>query len=142
MKLNDIYPSQYLKAADIGDEPMLLTIDRVEMAEMQDGTRKPACYFQEQDKGLILNKTNANTIAALYGDDTDDWSGQRVQLLSVPVEYQGKMVDAIRVRVRQAKPAAKPQSNVRSGADSYGEAKGRVAAPQTRAEMLDDDLPF
>jgi hypothetical protein len=71
MKLNDIYPSQYLKAADIGDEPMSLTIDHVEMVEMQDGTRKPALFFQEQDKGMILNRTNANAVAAIHGDDTD-----------------------------------------------------------------------
>jgi hypothetical protein len=116
---------------------MVLTIDRVEIAEMQDGNRKPCLYFQEQDKGLVLNRTNANAIAAIHGDDTDAWSGHRVQLISVPVEFQGKQVDAIRIRARAAKPAA--QQQVRSG--SYGEAKGRPMQSGSRPE-LDDDLPF
>jgi hypothetical protein len=156
MKLNDIYPSTYLKAADLGDEPMVLTIDRVEMAEMQDGTRKPAAYFEEQEKGLILNRTNANTIAAIYGDDTDSWHGARVQLISVPVEFNGRQVEAIRVRVRQTKPSAKQphpaavrahasgDGQVRSGTASYGEAKGRapVAPRKSLGEKLEDEIPF
>ena len=52
---------------------MVLTIDRLEMEEMQDGTRKPALHFQETDKGLVLNKTNGTTIAARPMADTDDW---------------------------------------------------------------------
>jgi hypothetical protein len=153
MKLNDIYPSAWLKASDLGDTPLVLTIDRIEMAEMQDGNRKPALYFQEEDKGLILNKTNANAIAAVYGDDTDDWLQQKIQLISVPTDFQGRTVDAIRVRVRQAKPAAKPQLSgdrtVRSGTASYGEAKGRAQGRPmesgNRPEIdddLNDPLPF
>jgi hypothetical protein len=66
-----------------------------------------------------------------------------VQLISVPVEFQGKQVDAIRIRARAAKPAAKPQSNVRSGTASYGEAKGRSeTAPKTNAEELNDEIPW
>jgi hypothetical protein len=136
MKLNDIYPSNYLKAADIGDNPMVLTIENVTLEELQDGSRKPCLFFQEQDKGLILNKTNANTIAAVYGDDTDEWQGARVQLVSVPVDFQGRTVDAIRVRAK-----AQKQSPVRSGAASYGEAKGRPMQSGNRPE-IDDDLPF
>jgi hypothetical protein len=37
-------------------------------------------YFQGKQKGLVTNKTNANNIAALYGDDTDDWIGQKIML--------------------------------------------------------------
>jgi hypothetical protein len=158
MKLNDLYPSNWLKAADIGDEPLILTIDRIEVAEMQDGNRKPAVYFREEGRGLILNKTNANTIAAVYGDDTDSWVGHKIQLLAVPVDFQGKTVEAIRIRARAAKPAAKPayrnpndvgnddppRGNVRSGVASYGEAKGRapVAPRVSPQDDLDDSIPF
>jgi hypothetical protein len=144
MKLSEAFPSKWLKAADIGDDPMTLTIASHKMAEMQDGNRKPAIYFEEDDRGLILNKTNGNTIAAAYGDDMLDWNGQRIQLISVPVDMQGKTVDAIRVRVRQAKAAAKPQQ-VRSGAGNYnyGELKERVQAePKTKADALNDEIPW
>jgi hypothetical protein len=138
MKLNDIYPSNWLKASDV-EEPRVLTIDRIEIAEMQDGARKPAVYFREEEKGLILNKTNANVIAAVYGDDTDAWEGQRIQLVSVPVDFQGRTVEAIRVR-------AKPQKQTPPKAAGYGEAKARVSSGRPMEEgrrvELEDDIPF
>jgi hypothetical protein len=136
MKLNDVFPSNYLKASDLGDEPRTLTIRDSDMVEMQDGSRKLCIFFEQGAKGLIVNKTNANTIAAAYGDDTDDWRGQKVQLISVPVDFQGRTVDAIRVRVRPA-AKAQPQSNVRSGMQSYGEAKGRAQAQDTASRLED-----
>jgi hypothetical protein len=143
MKISDAFPSRYLKAGDVDDIQMPLVISHVEVAEMQDGARKPVVFFEGMEKGLVLNKTNSNVIAAAYGDDTDDWPHHQVHLMSVPTEYQGKTVDAIRVRVRQAKPAAKPQqSNVRSGAGSYGEAKGRAPVAPSASADLDDDIPF
>jgi hypothetical protein len=140
MKLNDLYPSNWLKASDVEDS-RIVTIDRVEVAEMQDGTRKPALYFQEEEKGLILNRTNANSIAAVYGDDTEGWSGHRIQLISVPVEFNGKQVDAIRVRARPQKQTPLRDPN------PYGEAKARVSSGKpmeegARVPLEDDQIPW
>jgi len=53
--------------------------------------------FQGQEKGLILNKTNAMTIAGMYGSDTDGWIGKDIHLYQTKVDFAGQMVDAIRI---------------------------------------------
>ena len=69
--LNDLYPSKYLVAGDIPDEGMVVTIRSMDMQKMRDGTEKLTLYFDETEKGVgFCNKTNAKTIAKLYGDDT------------------------------------------------------------------------
>jgi hypothetical protein len=61
--------------------------------------KKLVLYFKGGKKGMVLNKTNANTIGDAYGDDTDDWYDQPLILFSIRTEYQGKPVDGLRCRV-------------------------------------------
>src|SRR5882762_8015764 len=119
MKISDEFPSQYLKAADLGGREIRVTMGRVEREEI--GTdKKLVLYFKGKEKGMVLNKTNANTIGDAYGDDTDDWYEQPLILFSIRTEYQGKPVDGLRCRVptpkdnRQAAPA-KREDPISSG---------------------------
>ena len=52
---------------------------------------------------MVMNKTNASNIANVYGDDTADWRDQEIVLFSAMVDFQGKSVEAIRVRAPQPK---------------------------------------
>ena len=97
MRVSDAFPSKFLKADDLKGQTAQLTIDHVEMDDVGDD-RKPIAYFQGAKKGLVLNVTNARAIAALAGDDMNAWGGMPIELFSTPVSYQGRMVDAIRVR--------------------------------------------
>lgn len=98
-KINEMYPSKWLKANDCEDGDLVLTIDRIVQEEIgPTRDRKWVLYFIEIDKGLVLNKTNTNTIAKLCGDDTDDWEGKKIILFATETDYQGQTVDAIRVR--------------------------------------------
>ena len=102
MRISEEFPSQYLKAADLGGREIRVTMGRAERETI--GTdKKIVLYFKGKEKGLVLNKTNANTIGDGYGDDTDDWFDQPLILFSVKTDYQGKVVDAIRCRVPTAK---------------------------------------
>ena len=102
MKISEEFPSQYLKAADLGGREIRVTMGHVEREKI--GTdNKLVLYFKGKEKGLVLNKTNAGTIGDGYGDDTDDWLDQPIILFSVKTDYQGKVVDAIRCRVPTAK---------------------------------------
>lgn len=112
MNINQSFPSKYLKAdGDLPDEGnLVLTMDRVDLEDVGsagDTEMKPVLYFRETDKGLVLNKTNASTISSLYSPETDEWRGKKIALFSQEVDFQGRQVLAIRVRMK--KPAA-PQS--------------------------------
>jgi hypothetical protein len=59
---------------------------------------KPTIYFQGKDKGLVLNKTNANAISMMYGPETGNWTGQTISIYPTETEFQGKIVPCIRIK--------------------------------------------
>ena len=98
MNMNEVYPSKYIKAADLREKDVSVTIDRVEMEDMGDGAMKPIVFFQGHTKGMVCNKTNSNTISGVYGFESDDWKGKPLVLFKQWVEVQGKSDWASRVR--------------------------------------------
>ncbi|MDA2926321.1 hypothetical protein MYX78_03645 [Acidobacteria bacterium AH-259-G07] len=100
MKIGDSFPSAYLKSQDLADGDLILTINSVEAEEFQE-KKKAVVYFEENEKGLILNRTNANAIAQLYGDVIADWPGERIQLFATQVDFRGNQTLAIRVRLKK-----------------------------------------
>ena len=92
-KLKDLFPSRFLNAADLQGKEAIVTIDRVGIEKFDDGAQKPVVYFQCKTKGLVCNKTNANMIALLAGDDTDNWPGNAIILFPTMVDYKGKVVE-------------------------------------------------
>jgi hypothetical protein len=108
MKISAAFPSKYLRAADLDGRQVTVEIANVELEEVGTGEEpKPVLYFQGKAKGVVLNKTNAHTISAVYGDDTDDWIGQSVTLFSAHVDFQGRSVESIRIKIPPRKPPAK-----------------------------------
>ena len=111
MNIDSAFPSNYLKASDLGDKKPVVTIDRVEVEPIgRDKEMKPVIYFQGKEKGLVLNKTNAKKIAELTGSkDTEDWAGCQVTIYATETEFGGETVECIRVKgANAAKPAARP----------------------------------
>ena len=116
------YPSLYLGAHDLNGKDAVLTMRRlvIEEIETERGTEKRAVlYFVEtakkaerektKEKRLVLNKTNASTIAAMYGAEVNDWHGKRITLYAANVVAFGKEQEAI--RVRPTPPATNPAPN-------------------------------
>ena len=105
MKLNDIYEStsNFLKAADLQGKKPVLTIATAEVVEKdyQDGNgpkKQIVLSFEQTEKVLGLNFTNASRIAELTGsEDCDDWVGVSIKLFTEIVAFQNKKVDAIRI---------------------------------------------
>jgi hypothetical protein len=106
MDVSVLFPSKYLKAAD-ATPPLTLTIKRVSWEKMKDqeGNEedKPVIWFAEQEKGMVLNRTNANTITDLYGPDVDRWTGQRVVLGTEMVTAFGATKPALRFKREDVK---------------------------------------
>lgn len=111
MNIDSAFPSNYLKASDLGEKSPLVTIDRIEVEPIgRDKEMKPVLYFQGKDKGLVLNKTNAKKIAELTGSkDTDDWHGCQIRIYATETEFAGETVECIRVKSAGATQKPKPQ---------------------------------
>ena len=107
MKIGEAFPGSYLRHEDLKGAKIELRMDHVEVEKVGDDT-KPVLYFAGKEKGLVLNKTNANRIAEAYGDETDDWKGHPIKIYPTKTDFAGKRVDCIRVEAPQAEavPAA------------------------------------
>ena len=108
MKVSESYPSNYLKASDFPDDAVCV-IEKIEVETVGQGAKaqdKPVIYFRGMEKGLVCNKTNANTIANLYGDEMDDWRGKAIMLYATEVQFMDEMTLAIRVRMKKPALAA------------------------------------
>jgi len=127
MNINEAFPGTYLKAADLQGRRIPVVIERIVVEEIG-GDHKPIVYFRGKDRGLVLNKTNANTIAEAFGQETDQWVGATITLFEARVEFQGKRVPAIRVDIPPTLPVkAAPQP----------------AEPNPPADnFVDDEIPF
>lgn len=100
MNANEMFPSKYLKASDLGDHTPVVKISRVGVETLgsdEEKENKPVIYFDGKDKGLVCNKTNWNTLIDLFGEETDDWIGSKIKLMTAEVAFKGKMSLAIRI---------------------------------------------
>lgn len=127
MRTSEAFPSQFLKKEDIGDRRVRVTVDHIQMETIQNGDHKenkPVVYFRNTEKGMVLNKGNAEAIqeAANGDDEMDNWGGTVVVLyVDRNVTFGGKRVGGIRIS-----PARKPET-----------------APVEVAEGIEsDDVPF
>jgi hypothetical protein len=144
MRVSRTYGGNHYKAEDL-DKPILLTIDQVTSKEFDDGKEKLVLAFGEDEHTFVCNLTNAQTLAELYGDETDDWIGEKVVLYATRTLFQGKQTPCIRVRA--PKPAAPVGAGAKIG-PPYGPVRRRnepVTQPEADEPVdvqTNDDIPF
>jgi hypothetical protein len=124
--------SRYFNATDM-KVAKKLRIKQVTEEEMpQDKKKKLVVWFDNDPRGLVLNKTNNRTLRGEFGDDCAGWKGKIIILYPTTDGFGGRVVPALRVRFPQPKEgkgqviAAKPNPPVPS--------------PSPDAELLDDEL--
>lgn len=140
MKISSAFPSKYLKASDIPDgRDVIVKIDVVRMEIMTEaGTEeKPILYFVGKEKGLVLNQTNAGTLATALGDDTETWHGQTVTLFTTTTQFNGRTVPCIRLRVPRQAPPAPQRAPVKAPVPV-----NEPAPSNENGNVMDDDIPF
>jgi hypothetical protein len=103
MTRDEVFPSKYLKAADLKGKPRIVTIVMAPFEKLKglDGkeNRKIVLYFKNVPKSLPLNATNFDAVRDATGcDDTDDWVGKEIELYPTRTTMGGKLVDCIRIR--------------------------------------------
>jgi hypothetical protein len=112
MNVQDIFPSKYVKASDLNGRTVTLTITKAVLEKLGHGAEqetKLVLYFAKATKGFVTNRTNAMIVAAMYGNETNDWIGKRITIYPTRVKAFGTVQDAIRVREEipaQPKPVA------------------------------------
>ena len=108
MKLNEVYTSggNFLKAADLAGRTVRVRISAVGVHEFEDKKKQIVLSFEGKEKKLGLNVTNANSIAKILGDDTDNWIGGEIKIYPTTTDFGDKKdVPCIRV-VEELPPEA------------------------------------
>lgn len=97
MKLDQVFPSNFLKAGDLQGRDVPVTIRECKIEKLGED-QKLVTYFAGKEKGLVTNRTNADRIAHYHGNDTDGWVGKQILLGTELVTFQGKTSEALRVK--------------------------------------------
>ena len=144
MKLDEAFPSNYLRSVDLQGRAVKVTISDYKMEKLGNET-KLILYFRGKEKGMVTNRTNANEIADTFGDDLDSWVGKQIELYVARVDFQGKKVDGLRVRI-PAQAAVQQTSSQRpvSHAEAVGFEDSENPEPPKAGKRtsIDDDIPF
>lgn len=132
--IDELYPSKYIKAGDLKGQDVAVVITSQTIEEVgKTEEKKPVLWFEGKQKGLILNRTNANVIGKAFGRETGAWAGKSIVLYPTQTEFGGEMVDAVRIR-----PPAAPEMALEAKPDKDGGA-GNVVAMK---DEMNDSIPF
>jgi hypothetical protein len=155
MKIGAAFPSNYLKKEDCGNG-IIVTVKDIRVEDVggngdpQDS--KPVVHFHESDKGMVINRTNAEIMTQVMGtDDTDGWIGKQIVLYNEPnIWFGSKQTGGIRVRPATGQPAPQVPGQAPSVSTSVVPPGTPQAAPPTFKSApapagnpaFDDDIPF
>jgi hypothetical protein len=117
--LDEAYGSRFLGVTDIGDKKIRTKIVKVRKEEVKDRDsgrmkKKVLVFFENLDKGLVLNVTNKNVLVDALGKAPANWIGASVGIKVDPdVGFAGKKTGGVRLKVllpptQPAGAAAKP----------------------------------
>lgn len=109
-----LFPSRYLKGADLRGRDVTVTISAVEPRHelkkfggkgREEVDYKTVVYFAGKSKGMVLNRTNGDSIVSLHGIEATGWIGKQVTLYPLRGKFFGKICDVVRIRADVAKVA-------------------------------------
>lgn len=100
--INDIFPSRYLKAHELKGTSPTVTIERVGVEQVRSRVKvdtKPVLYFRGKTKGLLLNKTMAQSLTEIAGSPlTEAWAGVTVTLFATTATFDKAVHQVIRIK--------------------------------------------
>jgi hypothetical protein len=136
--------SKYFKAAGMPTEKKLRIKDvtEEEIGMGKDKETKLCVWFTNDNRGLVLNRTNNRTLRGAFGDTCESWKGKIVVLFPTQDEFRGRMVPVLRVRIPPPKQAAGNGQTADGIPDVLRRAPAKaVPAKLDVDEELDDELP-
>jgi hypothetical protein len=136
VNINVAFPSNYLKASDLADKTVPVTISHIDQEAVgRDKEMKPILYFEGKKKGLVLNRVNAKKVTDLAGTpETDQWPGVRIALYATMTEFGGEQVECIRIKAVPPQQAVKPVP--------VAKPKPAEIDPEVDEPLTADEIPF
>lgn len=104
-----MFDAKYIGAWDLQvGKDSVVEIEAVAAEKLKNATgpaeTKPVLTLKGIDRGFVLNKTNARTIASLYGNDTAKWIGKKIAIYATTTQVGPELKECIRVRPQEPKP--------------------------------------
>lgn len=95
--------SNYMSKEDAGEDGLDLTIKGFAQETVGDGPdadERTVCYFEQDVKPMVINKTNMHRIGHITGAKTaGEARGKKINVFNDPfVEFGGKMTGGLRIR--------------------------------------------
>ena len=143
--MHDAFPSKYIKTPDLQGRARRLKIATVQIEKVGGDDTKPVLYFIGAQKGLVLNKTKFGTLAMAFGDNSDLWIGQSVDLVPDKTLFEGKMVDSIRLAAVGIAPIQQvnaPLPQTTQNGDPHAIRNPAPVTDNLGRDPLDDEIPF
>jgi hypothetical protein len=133
--------SRFFKAADLESEKLLRikTVTEELVGVGAEQQKKLVAWFTNDERGLVLNKTNNRTLRGAFGDDCAGWAGKIVVVFPSTVDLRGKMVPSLRVRIPPPKQAAAGNGATKVEPE---QPTAKPAVQPSIADDLNDEIPF
>jgi len=148
----DYVGGSYLKAEDFVGRRVRVEVETVGPEQIKNGDQtdtKLVARFVGKEKGLVLNKTNLDTLCMLTNStDFEQWSGVMVEMYHDPTVKMGtKTVGGLRLRgTDNGRPAPQPAAPARPAQVAPPPSGMIVNDPAEEAalatQVYDDDIPF
>ena len=158
--------SRFLNAVDLAGEKKfrIKEVTEEEVGQDKDKEKKLVVWSTDR-RGLVLNKVNNRVLRGAFGDDCSDWKDKIIVVFPTMVEFRGKIVPGLRVRIPPPKqatagngqataPSAKPKpAPVDDGLEVPPSLKREPPKPKpadpeldelpvSASDDLDDEIPF
>jgi hypothetical protein len=143
--------SRFFKAADLTQEKKLRIKEVTEelIGVGADQKKKLVVWFTNDQRGLVLNKTNNRTLRGAFGDPVSGWVGKIIVLFPTRDEFRGN--PCLRVRIPPPKQATAGNGQAAAPAKSKPtldnfvdetEPPLKPAAKPNLTDELDDEIPW
>lgn len=103
MHYRQLFIGDYVQATEFEGRTPTWTISRIEIRDLPslkhegEEQSKGVIFFSDFPRGWVMNRTNGECLAAMFGPETDAWVGKRVTLRAEEVQVGPKKDMGIRV---------------------------------------------
>jgi hypothetical protein len=97
MNVHKMYRYNYMKLDDLSGQAFCFTITDCSAEKVGEGEKRLVLAFLEVSSLMILDRTNTNMLAELYGPETSEWIGKVIKLAPSTTLFLGQVVKYVRI---------------------------------------------